>query len=181
MTALLNALKATAEPTRLRLVALCAECELTETELTGILAQSQPRLSRHLKVLCEADVFDRFREGIWVFFRLAREGRGAELGRFVVDRLAADDPTFALDRQRLADVRRARAAAAAAYYRANAAHWDDIRKLSVPEADVERALLALFANEAAPIFVSALQWTWAVAWNGKHAWPGAKFKPAPTS
>ena len=54
VTALLNALRATAEPTRLRLVALCAERELTETELTGILAQSQPRLSRHLKVLCEA-------------------------------------------------------------------------------------------------------------------------------
>lgn len=148
MNSILNALRAMAEPTRLRLVTLCAESELTVTELAGILGQSQPRISHHLKVLCEAGVLDRFREGSWVFLRLARVGPGAEVGSFVVDRLPADDPALALDRQRLEDVRRERAAAAAAYFRANAEHWHEIRKFSVPEKDVEGALLALFADDA---------------------------------
>ncbi len=79
---ILNALRATAEPTRLRLVVLCAESDLTVTELTGILGQSQPRISRHLRVLCEAGVLDRLREGSWVFFRLAHDGPGADVGHF---------------------------------------------------------------------------------------------------
>ena len=153
MNPMLNALRATAEPTRLRLVALCAESELTVTELTGILGQSQPRLSRHLKVLCEAGVLDRSREGSKVFFRLARDEPGAALGRFLVDRLPASDPKLALDRQRLADVRRARAAAAAAYYRAQAAQWDEIRKFSVPESEIEAALLALFTKDTVRDFL----------------------------
>ncbi len=144
---MLSALRATAEPTRLRLLALCAESELTVTELTGILGQSQPRISRHLKVLCEAGVLDRFREGSWVFFRLARDGEGAELGRFLVPQVSRDDAVLALDRRRLDEVRRARAEAAAAYFRAHAADWDDIRAFSVPEAEVEDALLGLFAND----------------------------------
>ncbi len=147
MDSILNALRATAEPTRLRLVVLCAESDLTVTELTGILGQSQPRISRHLRVLCEAGVLDRLREGSWVFFRPAHDGPGADVGRFLVDRLAADDPALALDRQRLDDVRRARAATAAAYFRVNAAHWDEMRKYSAPEAEVEKALLSLFNSD----------------------------------
>ncbi len=147
MESILSALRAMAEPTRLRLVALCAESELTVTELATILGQSQPRISRHLKVLCDAGVLDRFREGSWVFLRAARAGAGADIGGFVVDRLPADDPTLALDRQRLEDVQRARAAAAAAYFRSKAADWDAIRKFSVPDKDVEGALLGLFVGE----------------------------------
>src|SRR6476659_2185837 len=71
MDFLLTALKAAAEPTRLRLVALCARSELTVTELTQILGQSQPRVSRHLKLLCDAGLLDRFREGAFVSYRLA--------------------------------------------------------------------------------------------------------------
>ena len=83
MESILAALRAMAEPTRLRLVALCAESELTVTELATILGQSQPRISRHLKVLCEAGVLDRFREGSWVFLRAARVGASASRLLFV--------------------------------------------------------------------------------------------------
>ncbi len=131
----------------MRLVALCAESELTVTELTGILGQSQPRVSRHLKVLWEAGVLERVREGSWVFFRAPTDGPGADIGRFLIDRLPADDPTLSLDVRRLAEVRRARAAAAAAYFRAKADRRDDIEKFSVPEAEVEDALLALFSGD----------------------------------
>ena len=146
MQSILNPLRAMAEPTRMRLVALCAESELTVTELAEILGQSQPRISRHIKVLCEAGVLDRLREGSWVFLRVARSGPGAEVAGFVAARLPADDPTLALDRQRLDDVRRARAKAAADYFRAKAADWNATSKISVPDKDVEKALLALFAG-----------------------------------
>jgi len=144
-------LRAVAEPTRLRLLALCAEAELTVSELTGILGQSQPRISRHLKLLCEAGVLDRYPEGNWVFFRLARDGAGAVLGRRLSELLAvgdtADDPTIALDRQRLEEVRQDRAVAAADYFRPNASRWDELRKLHVPETEVEKALIGMLADE----------------------------------
>ena len=70
MEELLAGLRAAAESTRLRLLALCAQGELTVSELTDILGQSQPRVSRHLKLLCDAGLLDRFREGSWVFYRL---------------------------------------------------------------------------------------------------------------
>jgi ArsR family transcriptional regulator len=141
MDALLTGLRAAAEPTRLRLLALCAHAELTVSELTQILGQSQPRVSRHLKLLCEAELLDRFREGIWVFYRLAQRGAGAELTRVIIDQIPPEDATLARDLARLEDVRRARAESAAAYFRANAPRWDRIRTLHVDDAEVERALL----------------------------------------
>src|SRR5215831_17767920 len=96
---LLAALPGAAEPTRLRLLVLCARGELTVTELTQILGQSQPRVSRHLKLLCEAGLLDRFREGSWVFYRLSRSGPASALARQLVAACEADDPTFALDLQ----------------------------------------------------------------------------------
>ncbi len=143
MDELLNALRAAAEPTRLRLLALCARSELTVTELCQILGQSQPRVSRHLKLLCEAGLLQRFREGTWAFFRLASDTEGAALARILVDRLSQDDRALALDVTRLDGVRRQRADAAAAYFRRNAAQWDRIRALHVDEAEVERTLLDL--------------------------------------
>ena len=73
MDHLLSCLRAVAEPTRLRLLLLCAEVDMTVCDLTHILGQSQPRVSRHLKLLCDAGVLDRFREGSWVFYRLASD------------------------------------------------------------------------------------------------------------
>ena len=84
MGELLAALRAVAETTRLRLLVLCARGELTVTELAQILGQSQPRVSRHLKLLCEAGLLDRFREGSWVFYRLSSGSAASALSRHLV-------------------------------------------------------------------------------------------------
>src|SRR5205085_12317802 len=124
-----SALRAAAEATRLRVLALLAEAELTVSDLTEILRQSQPRISRHLRLLTEAGLIERFREGSWAFFRLADHSPSADLARALVGRLDPADPVLARDRERLAAVRLARAAAAQAYFRAHAGEWDRIRKL----------------------------------------------------
>ena len=89
MESVLSSLRAVAESTRLRLLLLCAKGELTVTELTDILGQSQPRVSRHLKLLCEAGLLERFKEGSWVFYRAADNGACGELGD-AIGRLAED-------------------------------------------------------------------------------------------
>ena len=148
MNTLLNALRAAAEaePTRLRLLALCGEAELTVTELTQIMGQSQPRVSRHLKVLCEAGLIDRYPEGTWAFYRLADGGEPGGLARTLTALIPKQDIELARDLERLETVKKARAESAAAYFGANAARWDEIRSLYVPETDVEAALLAVFAE-----------------------------------
>jgi ubiquinone/menaquinone biosynthesis C-methylase UbiE/DNA-binding transcriptional ArsR family regulator len=138
--ALNAALKAAGEETRLRVLVLLAEAELTVSDLTQILRQSQPRISRHLRLLVEAGLVERFREGTWAFFRLAERGGSAELARALVARLDPDDPVAARDRERLAAVRRARAAAAQDYFSAHAEEWDRIRKLHVADEAVEAAI-----------------------------------------
>jgi SAM-dependent methyltransferase len=143
METVLAGLRAAAEPTRLRLLVLCAKAELTVSELTAILGQSQPRVSRHLKLLCDAGLLDRLREGSWVFYRLARRASNGELARLLAGLVPEDDPILALDRERLDQIKRARAEAAAAYFGANAAQWGRIRSLYVDEVEVERALLDL--------------------------------------
>ena len=135
-------LRAAAEPTRLRLLALCAQAELTVSELTEILGQSQPRVSRHLKLLCEGGLLVRVREGTNAFYRAATEGAAGDLAGYLVASLDDDDAVLAPDFVRLDDVRRQRAETAAAYFQRNAAHWDEIRSLYVDEAEVENALLA---------------------------------------
>ena len=145
--ALNAALKAAGEETRLRVLALLAEAELTVSDLTDILRQSQPRISRHLKLLTEAGLIERFREGTWAFFRLAEQGGGAAVARALLDRLDPADQTMERDRARLASVRQARAAAAQAYFRAHAAEWDRIRKLHVTDAAVEDAIRAALADK----------------------------------
>src|SRR5437868_13722743 len=110
MTELLDALRAAAEPTRLRLLVLCARGELTVSDLTDILGQSQPRVSRHLKLLCDAGLLDRFREGTWVFYRLAQRARSGDLARLLVDLAPQADATLTLDRERLAAIKHQRAA-----------------------------------------------------------------------
>ena len=141
------ALKAAGEETRLRVLALLSEAELTVSDLTDILRQSQPRISRHLRLLAEAGLVERFREGTWAFFRLTEHGGGAELARALIERLNPADQTIARDRARLASVRAARAAAAQAYFRAHAAEWDRIRKLHVADEAVEEAIRAALADK----------------------------------
>jgi DNA-binding transcriptional ArsR family regulator len=108
---LTGALKAAAESTRLRILALLTETELTVSDLTAIMDQSQPRISRHLRLMGQAGLVERFREGSWAFFRLAERGGTAEFARDLVARLATTDPVVAHDRERLAQVRTQRAAA----------------------------------------------------------------------
>jgi ArsR family transcriptional regulator len=138
--ALLEGLKAVAEPTRLRLLALLARAELTVTEITQVLKQSQPRVSRHLKLMVDAGLLKRFPEGTWVFYRLAEDGEAARLAKAVTGLIESDDPVLTEDAARLQSIRRARAEAAASYFAENAAHWDEIRKLHLPEEAVEQAI-----------------------------------------
>ncbi|MBI3445902.1 MAG: methyltransferase domain-containing protein, partial [Magnetospirillum sp.] len=111
-----------------------------------ILGQSQPRVSRHLKLMCEAGLLDRFPEGAWVFYRLAAKGQGAALARHLLDLLPAGDQILVLDQQRLAAIRSGRAEKAQAYFRDNASRWDEIGSLQVDEAEVEKTLQAAFAG-----------------------------------
>ncbi len=141
------ALKAAGEETRLRVLALLAEAELTVSDLTEILRQSQPRISRHLKLLAEAGLVARFREGAWAFFRLAEHGPAALAVRDLIACLDASDPVLARDRERLGEVRAARAAAAQAYFKAHAAQWDRIRALHVADEAVEAAIRAALADK----------------------------------
>ena len=97
---LLQGLKAVAEPTRLRLLALLSGGELTVTEICEVIGQSQPRVSRHLKVLCEAGLLDRFREQHWVYYRVAVDGRSGALARRLLDLLPQADASLELDRER---------------------------------------------------------------------------------
>jgi ubiquinone/menaquinone biosynthesis C-methylase UbiE len=147
--ALTATLKAAGEGTRLRLLMLIAEAELTVTDLTAILRQSQPRLSRHLRLLAEAGLVQRHREGSWAFFRLGERGGTGDIARALVARLDPDDPIIARDRERLGAVRAARTAAAQNYFRRHAAEWDRIRKLHVADAAVEEAIAT--ALDGAPI------------------------------
>ena len=145
--ALTATLKAAGEATRLRLLVLIAEAELTVSDLTAILRQSQPRLSRHLRLLAEAGLVQRYREGSWAFFRLGERGGGADIARALIARLDPGDPIIAHDRERLAAVRAARAAAAQNYFRRHAAEWDRIRKLHIADAAVEAAIRAALGDQ----------------------------------
>jgi ubiquinone/menaquinone biosynthesis C-methylase UbiE len=136
----LAALRAAGEITRLRILALLARAELNVKDLTQILGQSQPRISRHLKLMAEAGLIKRFREGSWVFFRLGDSGPEAALARAIVVNLDPSDLTLGRDRARSEGVQKARAEAAQAYFRAHASEWDTIRALHVAEDQVEAAM-----------------------------------------
>lgn len=133
----LSTLKAAAEPTRLRILALLRAGELNVTDLTDILSQSQPRVSRHLKLLVEADLIERIREGSWAFFR---PKEGSPILEEVLAHLETDSHLLKRDQTRLAEVRQARAAAAADYFNRHARDWDRIRSLHVADDVVEAAL-----------------------------------------
>lgn len=138
MDDLLTQLRAAAEPTRLRLLALCARGSFCVSDLCGILGQSQPRLSRHLKLLVEARLLERMPEGANVFFQLPSE---ADLARQILARLPEDDPLLAADRRAAARHAAERARAASDAFRRHGAEWDEIKALDLPGAAIEAALL----------------------------------------
>ena len=143
MDHLLASLRAAAEPTRLRLLALASRGAFCVMEFTEILGQSQPRLSRHLKLLCDCGLLDRVREGANVWFALPTGDDGA-LARELVARLPADDPVLEADRRQAARVLAERARVASESFRQKGADWDEMRALELPARAVEDALLALF-------------------------------------
>lgn len=142
MEALLASLRAAAEPTRLRLLALAGRGAFCVMEFTEILGQSQPRLSRHLKLLCECGLLDRVREGANVWFALPTGDDGA-LARELIARLPQDDPVLEADRRQAARVLAERARVASESFRSKGADWDEMRALDLPAHKVEDALLAL--------------------------------------
>lgn len=137
---MVDTLKAAAESSRLRILALLSRGDLTVSDLTDILNQSQPRVSRHLKLLLEAGLIGRYQEGSWAFFRLSDEEAARDFVHGVVSRVNHSDPQLTRDFERLESVKRRRQERAAEYFSANAASWDEIRSLHVPDGAVETAL-----------------------------------------
>lgn len=135
---LVTALKAAAEPTRLRILALLSSGELNVKDLTRILGQSQPRLSRHLKLLADAGLVERAREGSWVYFRLPLPTDN--LAHALLRDLDRNDAIVARDRLRLETVKREREQAALEYFEKQAGDWDRIRTLHIAEGEVEAAM-----------------------------------------
>ena len=143
MEELLSGLRAAAEATRVRILFILSHGEVNVSELTQILGQSQPRVSRHLKLMADAGLISRHKEGNWVLFRLREEDMGGALSRAIVDLLPGADPVLAGDLARLEEIRARRAEAAAQYFRINASRWEQLRSLHVREEDVEHAMVKL--------------------------------------
>jgi SAM-dependent methyltransferase len=136
-----------------RILFTLAHGEANVSELTQILGQSQPRVSRHLKLMAEAGLISRHKEGNWVLFRLREEGMGGSLARAIVELLPGADPVLAGDLARLEDIRARRAEAAARYFRDNAPRWAELRSLHVREEDVEHAMVRLAGKEPVRLHV----------------------------
>jgi ArsR family transcriptional regulator len=140
LDAMVDILKAAAESSRLRILLLLSRGDLTVSDMTEVLGQSQPRVSRHLKLLLDARLISRYQEGSWAYFRLADEGVAQETVQGIVARLDALDAPVERDLERLAAVKQKRQEKALGYFSVNAASWDEIRSLHVPDAAVEAAM-----------------------------------------
>lgn len=137
---LVHQMKAAGDESRIRLLALLQRGERTVKELTEILGQSQPRISRHLKVLAEAGLVARSPEGSWVYYRLADDA-GREVALGILRGLDEKDARLVRDYERLKALKQRNQDAAEAYFAEHASHWDEIRSLHVPERQVEAAIL----------------------------------------
>ena len=137
---IVEVLRAAGEPTRLRILALLSHEELSVLEICRVLDQSQPRVSRHLKLLAEAGLAERFPDGAWVFYRLATGGDPRRLVDQVLDLIDPADAVLARDAERLRAVQAERETEAGEYFARNAARWDEIRSLYVADEAVEAAI-----------------------------------------
>jgi ubiquinone/menaquinone biosynthesis C-methylase UbiE/DNA-binding transcriptional ArsR family regulator len=146
--------KALADPTRLRIARLLGTMELAVGELAQVLGQSQPRVSRHVGILCDAGLAERRREGSWVFLRQVDADASTapiiEAAQRLLAIAEAEEPEFAAlcagDRRKLAAIRVSREAAAEHYFARHASEWDDLRALHSPDAEVEAALATALAD-----------------------------------
>ncbi len=148
MTKILEIFAALADPTRLRIVSLLRAMELSVGEIAQALGQSQPRVSRHVKILADAGIAERRKEGSWVFLGLGEAKRIDPL-LAAIDAWTAEygeDPWVVADNARLAAIRADRASAAEEYFNAHAAEWDAMRSLHVAESEVEAAIRAALAG-----------------------------------
>ena len=136
-------MRAAGELTRMRLLALLNKADLTVSDLVEILDQSQPRISRHLKLPVDAGLAQRFQEGAWAFFRTADSGQVRVFLDTIIEPLASDDKVLMSDLAKLDTVRRARAERAATYFAKNAEEWNKIRSLHVHEEDIEQRMLLM--------------------------------------
>jgi ubiquinone/menaquinone biosynthesis C-methylase UbiE/DNA-binding transcriptional ArsR family regulator len=150
---LVGILRAAGEGTRLRLLSLLNDGEHSVKDLTEILGQSQPRVSRHLKLLADAGLVTRNAEGAWAYYGLAPNGAGGDLARWLIGRLASDDSERQRDLQRLEAVRAAQQAQAAAYFAKVADSWDMLRSLHVSEEAVEGAILDVMGGRQVDLLV----------------------------
>jgi ubiquinone/menaquinone biosynthesis C-methylase UbiE len=146
MDHILNIFRALADPTRLRIMLLLQKMELAVGELAQILDQSQPRISRHIRILDEARLAERRKEGSWVFLKPGPAAELQILGRIFRSGTVAKSEQAMQDQAQLSLVRKARAEMAERYFAAHAEQWDAIRSLHLPEAEVERAMLALLRD-----------------------------------
>ena len=146
MDKLIRVLKAAAESSRIRLLVLCSNGEFKVSELVQIIGQSQPRVSRHLKLMWEAGFLDRIQEGSWVFFRMSETGQGATVARAINDMIPVSDVQIQRDLERLEEIKRRRAESADNYFSQIASSWNAIRSLHVPEVEIEEALIDAVGN-----------------------------------
>ena len=146
MEELLAGLRAAAESTRIRILFILSHGECNVSELTQILGQSQPRVSRHLKVMAEAGLITRHKEGNWVLVRLHEEALGGALSRAIVDLIQGSDNALQRDLGRFQEIKNRRNEAASRYFQRNASQWNELRALHVREEDVEAVMHRMAGN-----------------------------------
>lgn len=143
LAAMVEVLKTVAESTRLRILFLLSKGDLTVSDLTKILEQSQPRVSRHLRLLTEAQLIERHQEGAWAYFSLSSCAVRQEILQRILHNIDEQDRAIDGDKVRLQEVKQQRSLAAAAYFSKNAHDWDQLRLLHVPDNRVEQTMLEL--------------------------------------
>jgi DNA-binding transcriptional ArsR family regulator len=146
MTPLLNIMRALADPTRLRITLLIRQLELSVSEVVQILGQSQPRVSRHIRILDEAGIAERRREGAWVFLRPGPMMAHPSIAPLFQLPGTGDSRPVQRDLLKLQEVRSARAEMAARYFDSHAAEWDSLRSLHIAEAEVEAAMASFHTD-----------------------------------
>lgn len=149
----LEALKALAEPTRLRLLALLRHGDLSVKDLTSLLGQSQPRLSRHLKLLSDAGWITRFPEGAWVYYRMHEDAPLRLVWEAVHRLFGIDNPILLDDAERLTRLKQDQQEKAQAFFQAHAASWDALRADLVPEGEIEARILDLLGRQRVQNFL----------------------------
>ena len=144
----MQGLRAAAEPTRLRIIALCGHAELSVTELVMILGQTQPRVSRHLKLLVEGGLLQRNKEGNRAYYRLSTEAEGADLARMLNDLMPGEDEVHTLDLSRLSSVKADRVRYAESFLDPYSQEIIELRGMWPPDEVIDKCILALLKDRS---------------------------------